>query len=324
MSIAESHRFYSLDGQPLTVNVVAPGAIETDFGGALMRNSPQMKDGIRSITALGRTGVAEDIGPMIASLLSPDNRWVNAGETQTEGVEVSVEADLSKHGLPRLIGIGAHSAFGDGQHVLVGKAGIEQFAHDKADPTGSVEVVHIARAVGIDPREQRHDRGQLVQILPVELDAGGAGHGGPQRGIGGGPAQREVDHLGPCGNCPVDAQGNRRIGQLAAVLGIGRVIVGAGSGTVGAEHRDGRLESHADHAQVVTRGSGHQSHIGAVIAVGVINPAAAGHVGRSGRDPAGKFRTVAVDPGIDNADCHPGTAIAGSPGGQRAMLLRAG
>ncbi len=69
----------------ITVNVVAPGAIETDFGGATLRNSPQAKEMIRSITALGRTGVAEDIGPMIASLLSDANRWVTAQRIEVSG-----------------------------------------------------------------------------------------------------------------------------------------------------------------------------------------------------------------------------------------------
>ncbi len=69
----------------ITVNVVAPGAIETDFGGALMRSNPQMKEAIRSVTALGRTGVAEDVGPMIASLLSDANRWVTAQRIEVSG-----------------------------------------------------------------------------------------------------------------------------------------------------------------------------------------------------------------------------------------------
>lgn len=69
----------------IRVNVVAPGAIETDFGGALMRNNPQLKEGIRSVTALGRTAVAEDIGPMIASLVSDANRWVTAQRIEASG-----------------------------------------------------------------------------------------------------------------------------------------------------------------------------------------------------------------------------------------------
>ena len=69
----------------ITVNVVAPGAIETDFGGALLRNNPQMKEGLKTITALGRTGVAEDVGPMIANLLSDANRWMTAQRLEVSG-----------------------------------------------------------------------------------------------------------------------------------------------------------------------------------------------------------------------------------------------
>ena len=69
----------------IAVNVVAPGAIETDFGGALIRNNPQVKAHIASLTALGRTGVADDIGPMIASLLSDANRWVNGQRIEVSG-----------------------------------------------------------------------------------------------------------------------------------------------------------------------------------------------------------------------------------------------
>jgi NAD(P)-dependent dehydrogenase (short-subunit alcohol dehydrogenase family) len=69
----------------ITVNVVAPGAIETDFGGAVLRNSPQMQATLSANTALGRTGVADDIGPMIASLLSDANRWVNGQRIEVSG-----------------------------------------------------------------------------------------------------------------------------------------------------------------------------------------------------------------------------------------------
>jgi len=69
----------------ITVNVVAPGAIETDFGGALLRNNPEVKKHIASITALGRAGVADDIGPMIASLVSDANRWITGQRIEVSG-----------------------------------------------------------------------------------------------------------------------------------------------------------------------------------------------------------------------------------------------
>lgn len=69
----------------ITVNVVAPGAIETDFGGGMVRDNPDVNKHIAAQTALGRVGVPDDIGPMIASLLSEDNRWVNAQRIEVSG-----------------------------------------------------------------------------------------------------------------------------------------------------------------------------------------------------------------------------------------------
>jgi NAD(P)-dependent dehydrogenase (short-subunit alcohol dehydrogenase family) len=69
----------------ITANTVAPGAIETDFGGGAVRDNPQYNKMVASATALGRAGVPDDIGPMIASLLSDDNRWVNAQRIEVSG-----------------------------------------------------------------------------------------------------------------------------------------------------------------------------------------------------------------------------------------------
>jgi NAD(P)-dependent dehydrogenase (short-subunit alcohol dehydrogenase family) len=69
----------------ITVNSVAPGAIETDFSGGAVRDNPQLNSQLASLTALGRVGVPEDIGPMIASLLSQDNGWVTAQRIEVSG-----------------------------------------------------------------------------------------------------------------------------------------------------------------------------------------------------------------------------------------------
>jgi len=62
----------------IAVNVIAPGAIETDFGGGEVRDNKQMNDAIASQTALGRVGEPDDIGGAIAALLSPRSRWTHA------------------------------------------------------------------------------------------------------------------------------------------------------------------------------------------------------------------------------------------------------
>ena len=69
----------------IAVNVVAPGAIETDFSGGMVRDNPALNKHIADMTALGRVGKPDDIGPMIASLLSEDNRWVNAQRIEASG-----------------------------------------------------------------------------------------------------------------------------------------------------------------------------------------------------------------------------------------------
>lgn len=69
----------------ITANTVAPGAIATDFGGGYVRDNPEAAKSVAAITALGRPGVPDDIGPMIASLLSDDNRWVNGQRIEVSG-----------------------------------------------------------------------------------------------------------------------------------------------------------------------------------------------------------------------------------------------
>ena len=69
----------------ITVNSVAPGAVQTDFSGGVVRDNPAVNKMVSDMTALGRPGLPDDIGPMIASLLSEDNRWVNAQRIEVAG-----------------------------------------------------------------------------------------------------------------------------------------------------------------------------------------------------------------------------------------------
>ncbi len=69
----------------IAVNVVAPGAVATDFSGGIVRDDPGMNKRVADMTALGRAGLPDDIGRMIASLLSEDNRWVNAQRIEVSG-----------------------------------------------------------------------------------------------------------------------------------------------------------------------------------------------------------------------------------------------
>lgn len=69
----------------ISVNTVAPGAIETDFGGGVVRDNKQLNAIIASQTALGRVGKPDDIGGVIASLLSPETGWINAQRIEVSG-----------------------------------------------------------------------------------------------------------------------------------------------------------------------------------------------------------------------------------------------
>lgn len=74
-----------LGARGIAVNTVAPGAIETDFGGGVVRDNAQLNQMIAGQTALGRVGQPDDIGPAIAALLSDENRWINGQRIEISG-----------------------------------------------------------------------------------------------------------------------------------------------------------------------------------------------------------------------------------------------
>ena len=69
----------------IAVNVVAPGAIETDFGGGGVRDNAEINAMVSSATALGRAGLPDDIGGVIAFLCSEEGRWINAQRIEVSG-----------------------------------------------------------------------------------------------------------------------------------------------------------------------------------------------------------------------------------------------
>lgn len=74
-----------LGERKIRVNVVAPGAIETDFGGGAVRDNKDMNTMIASLTALGRVGLPDDIGGVVAFLCSDESKWVNAQRIEVAG-----------------------------------------------------------------------------------------------------------------------------------------------------------------------------------------------------------------------------------------------
>jgi NAD(P)-dependent dehydrogenase (short-subunit alcohol dehydrogenase family) len=69
----------------IAVNVVAPGPIATDFSGGIVRDNPEVNKALAAHTALGRAGLPEDVGPVIAGLLSDAFGWVNAQRIEVAG-----------------------------------------------------------------------------------------------------------------------------------------------------------------------------------------------------------------------------------------------
>ncbi len=85
MEVLTKYLAKELGARRITVNVVAPGAIETDFGGGAVRDNAQMNAYLASQTALGRVGLPDDIGGVFASLLQPENGWINAQRIEASG-----------------------------------------------------------------------------------------------------------------------------------------------------------------------------------------------------------------------------------------------
>jgi NAD(P)-dependent dehydrogenase (short-subunit alcohol dehydrogenase family) len=74
-----------LGARGIAVNVVAPGAIETDFSGGLVRDNQEVNKTIAGLTALGRVGLPDDIGGVVTFLCTEDARWINAQRIEVSG-----------------------------------------------------------------------------------------------------------------------------------------------------------------------------------------------------------------------------------------------
>ena len=82
----------------IRVNTLAPGAIETDFGGGVVRDTPALNEEFSAMTALGRVGLPQDIGGAVAALLDNNASWVNAQRIEVSGGQ-TIGVTATKSGL---------------------------------------------------------------------------------------------------------------------------------------------------------------------------------------------------------------------------------
>jgi NAD(P)-dependent dehydrogenase (short-subunit alcohol dehydrogenase family) len=85
METLTKYQAKELGSRGITVNIVAPGAIATDFGGGMVRDNAQVNQFIAGVTALGRVGLPEDIGGVVAFLCTDDARWITAQRIEISG-----------------------------------------------------------------------------------------------------------------------------------------------------------------------------------------------------------------------------------------------
>ena len=85
MEVLTRYQAKELGGRGISVNIIAPGAIETDFGRGVVRDNAEVNRHIAAQTALGRVGLPDDIGDAIAALLSDELAWMNAQRVEVSG-----------------------------------------------------------------------------------------------------------------------------------------------------------------------------------------------------------------------------------------------
>lgn len=85
MEVLTRYQARELGARGISVNTLAPGAIETDFGGGTVRDNAQVNQMVAGNTALGRVGQPDDIGAAIALLLAPGSQWINGQRIEASG-----------------------------------------------------------------------------------------------------------------------------------------------------------------------------------------------------------------------------------------------
>ena len=85
MEVLTRYQAKELGERRISVNILAPGAIATDFSGGMVRDNPEVNAFVASQTALGRVGQPDDIGNAVAQLLSDESGWINGQRIEASG-----------------------------------------------------------------------------------------------------------------------------------------------------------------------------------------------------------------------------------------------
>ncbi|WP_293304544.1 SDR family NAD(P)-dependent oxidoreductase [Pedobacter sp. UBA5917] len=85
METLSRYQAVELGARQIRCNTVAPGAIETDFGGGMVRDNQVYNDAVKANTALGRVGLPQDIGGVVAFLCTPDAGWISGQRIEVSG-----------------------------------------------------------------------------------------------------------------------------------------------------------------------------------------------------------------------------------------------
>lgn len=85
MEVLTRYQAKELGERRIRVNILAPGAVETDFGGGRVRDTREINTQIASVTALGRVGLPDDIGDAVCAILSEESGWITAQRIEASG-----------------------------------------------------------------------------------------------------------------------------------------------------------------------------------------------------------------------------------------------
>ena len=85
LEVLSKYQAKELGERKIRVNVVAPGAIETDIMGGAVRDNAELNKALAAETTLGRVGLPTDVGSVVAFLCTDDASWINGQRIEVSG-----------------------------------------------------------------------------------------------------------------------------------------------------------------------------------------------------------------------------------------------